>query len=111
MGWIRPVIFFRLFMVPGMSHCTGGPGPLPSVFSTSANIGSAVKADAEHDILIALDRWVEQGMPPDHIIASHVANQVVDRIRPLCPYPRIALWMGTGSTDDAASFECVIESH
>lgn len=103
--------FFRLFMVPGMAHCRNGPGPLPSVFSTAGNTGTAVKRDAEHDMLAALDRWVEHGVAPEHIIASHVTNGIVDRTRPLCPYPQIAHWKGTGSTDDAANFQCGVESH
>ncbi len=81
--------FFRLFMVPGMAHCAGGQGP--NTF----------------DALGALDQWVSQGKPPEKIIASHAVNGTVDRTRPLCPYPQVARWKGTGSTDDAANFACV----
>jgi feruloyl esterase len=80
--------FFRLFMVPGMGHCSGGPGP--SAF----------------DALGALDKWVAQGTAPDRIVASHSAGGTVDRTRPLCPYPQAARWNGTGSIDAAASFAC-----
>jgi feruloyl esterase len=80
--------FYRLFMVPGMGHCGGGPGA--SVF----------------DVLAALERWVEDGQAPDRVAAAHVSNGKVDRTRPLCAYPRIARYQGKGSTDDAASFEC-----
>jgi feruloyl esterase len=80
--------FYRLFMVPGMGHCGGGPGA--SVF----------------DVLAALERWVEDGQAPDRVPAAHVSNGKVDRTRPLCAYPRIARYQGKGSTDDAASFEC-----
>jgi len=79
---------YRLFMVPGMGHCGGGEGP--SVF----------------DMMAALERWVERQQPPDQILASHVSAGAVDRTRPLCPYPRRAVYRGTGSIDDAASFEC-----
>jgi Tannase and feruloyl esterase len=79
----------RLFLVPGMGHCSGGPGP--NTF----------------DGLSALDSWVTQGVPPSKIIATHSTNGTVDRSRPLCPYPQQARWKGSGSTDDASNFECV----
>ncbi len=81
--------FFRLFMVPGMAHCRGGPGP--DVF----------------DALTAMERWVEEGVAPDQIIASKIVDGEVVRTRPLCTYPQVAQWSGTGSTDDAANFSCV----
>jgi feruloyl esterase len=80
--------FFRLFMVPGMHHCAGGPGP--NTF----------------DMLTALENWVEKNQPPKSVIASHSTGGVVDRTRPLCVYPKVARYMGTGSTDDAANFKC-----
>jgi len=80
--------FFRLFMVPGMQHCSGGPGP--NTF----------------DMLTALENWVEQGQAPKSVIASHLTSGVVDRTRPLCVYPRVAVYDGSGSTDDAANFKC-----
>ena len=79
---------YRLFMAPGMGHCGGGEGP--NTF----------------DMVSALEQWVEHGKAPDRIIASHSTNGVVDRTRPLCPYPQVAVYRGTGSTDEAASFEC-----
>ena len=84
--------FYRLFMVPGMQHCANGPGP------------------NEFDALGALERWVEGGIPPASILASHKARGVVDRTRPLCPYPAVARWSGSGSTDEAANFTCVAGS-
>jgi feruloyl esterase len=78
----------RLFLEPGMGHCGGGEGP--NVF----------------DKIGALERWVEQGKPPDDLIASHITDGKVDRTRPLCPYPQIARYKGTGSIDDAANFAC-----
>ncbi len=83
--------FARLFMAPGMGHCSGGPGP--NTF----------------DALGALDKWVSQGVAPDKIIASHSSNGVVDRTRPLCAYPQVAVWNGKGSSDDAAQFVCQME--
>jgi Tannase and feruloyl esterase len=81
--------FMRLFMVPGMMHCGGGPGP-----DTFDKLGAVV-------------RWVEQGIAPDKIVASHSTHGVVDMTRPLCPYPKMARWNGSGSTNDAANFVCV----
>jgi len=82
--------FYRLFMVPGMMHCQGGVG-----------------ATDQFDRITALEEWVEKGKAPDRIVASHVSNGVSDRTRPLCPYPQIASWKGSGSTDDHNNFQCV----
>jgi pimeloyl-ACP methyl ester carboxylesterase len=81
--------FFRFFVAPGMGHCSGGPGP------------------NQFDALGALEQWVEHGTAPDKLIASHSSGGKVDRTRPLCPYPQVARWKGTGSSDEAASFSCV----
>jgi feruloyl esterase len=78
----------RLFMAPGMAHCGGGEGP--NTF----------------DMMGALERWVEQRQTPDQIIALHATNGTVDRTRPLCPYPQVAKYNGSGSTDQAANFSC-----
>jgi feruloyl esterase len=78
----------RLFMMPGMNHCGGGDGP--NTF----------------DRMSVLEQWVEQGKAPDQIIASHSTDSKVDRTRPLCPYPQVAVYKGTGSTDEAANFLC-----
>jgi feruloyl esterase len=79
---------YRLFMVPGMGHCGGGDGT------------------ATFDMLGALEQWVEKGKAPDQIPASRVVNGRADRTRPLCPYPQVASYKGSGSTDDAANFVC-----
>ena len=78
----------RLFMAPGMAHCSGGEGP------------------SSFDALRALEQWVENGKAPTEIVASHMSGGVADRTRPLCPYPQVAQYKGTGSIDDAASFVC-----
>jgi feruloyl esterase len=78
----------RLFMVPGMAHCAGGEGP--NTF----------------DMVSAMEQWVEQGKAPEQIVASHSQNGVVDRTRPLCPYPQVTRYKGAGSIDDAANFTC-----
>jgi feruloyl esterase len=64
--------------------------------------------DAKHDLLSALERWVEEGVAPNRIIASKVVNGVVTRTRPLCAYPKVAVYEGIGSTDDASNFRCRI---
>ncbi len=80
--------FLRLFMVPGMNHCAGGPGT------------------DQFDMVTALEKWVEQGTAPDSILASHVANGAVTFTRPLCPYPQLASYTGSGNPNDAANFVC-----
>ena len=83
--------FYRFFLAPGMGHCSGGPGP------------------NQFDHLTALEQWIEKGVAPDKMIATHSTGGKVDRTRPLCLYPQVARWKGTGSTDDAANFACVAE--
>lgn len=58
------------------------------------------------DMGAALEAWVERGQAPNQIVASHAINGVVDRTRPLCPYPQTAVYKGSGSIDEAANFEC-----
>jgi len=99
--------YARLFMVAGMSHCGGGPGA--NVFNGDDNLGGP--RDPDHDILSALVRWVEQGTAPQRLIATKYVNdtpaQGVAFTRPICPYPELPAYKGTGSTTDAASFACV----
>jgi hypothetical protein len=92
----------RLYMVPGMQHCGGGPGP-----DSFGATPSSPKEDAQHSMSAALERWVETGVPPDKIIATKYMGKDVVRTRPLCPYPQVAKYSGSGSTDDAANFKCV----
>jgi feruloyl esterase len=80
--------FFRLFMVPGMFHCGGGVG-----------VGT-------FDWLSSLVQWVEKGQPPDRIVGSRILEGKVVRTRPVCPYPQVARYSGTGSPDDAVNFKC-----
>jgi feruloyl esterase len=80
--------WIRLFMVPGMAHCSGGEGP-----DTFDKIG-------------VMERWVETGEPPSSVIATHRNAGKVDRSRPLCPYPQVARYNGAGSVDEASNFTC-----
>ena len=81
-------IFARLFLVPGLYHCAGGPGP------------------TTFDFLTPLTQWVEAGVPPDRVVASHVESGATTFTRPLCPYPTNAFYSGSGPTTDASSFVC-----
>jgi feruloyl esterase len=94
--------FFRVFMVPGMGHCSGGTGT-----TNFGNQGApSPVVDAQHDLLTALDAWVERGVAPDRVVASRLVDGATVRTRPLCRYPQKAVYVGHGSTDDAANFEC-----
>jgi feruloyl esterase len=82
--------WFRLFMVPGMDHCGEGTGP------------------NQFNKIATLERWREQNEPS--ITAARVSESgVIDRTRPLCPYPRRAVYQGCGSTNDAANFTCKVK--
>jgi hypothetical protein len=102
--------FYRLFMVPGMGHCSGGPGP--NAFGGLAQ--PEVPADSQHDLLSALEEWVEHGVPPAQLIATKYVNddpkQGIAMQRPLCPYPQEAHFKGSGDPTQAASFICVAEA-
>jgi feruloyl esterase len=80
--------FYRLFMMPAVAHCGGGTGP------------------SAYDVQTALEDWVERDTAPDRIVASRLVGGVVDRTRPLCPYPQVAVYNGKGDTNDAANFTC-----
>jgi feruloyl esterase len=83
--------FYRLFGVPGMFHCGGGPGC------------------GEVDWLTAVVNWVEKGIAPDMLIGAHTENGRVTRTRPICPYPQVARYKGSGSIDEAANFTCAAQ--
>jgi feruloyl esterase len=101
-GRARTDDFLRLFMAPGMLHCQGGPGP--DQFGGSG--GDAPIPDADHDMLNALEDWVERGRAPERIVASKVVEDRVVRTRALCVYPMAARYLGKGSTDEASSYVC-----
>ena len=99
--------FYRLFMVPGMNHCFGGPGP-----NSFGNIltPDPQQPNDENDIQRALVRWVEKGVPPDKIIATKFIDddsaKGVVMTRVLCPYPQVAKWTGKGDVKSADNFVC-----
>jgi hypothetical protein len=82
--------FLRLFMLPGMTHCAGGIGP------------------DQHDPVTAVIDWVELGKAPELMVAKKITDGAVTRSRPLCPYPQVARYDGSGSIDDASNFACVV---
>lgn len=94
--------FTRLYMVPGMQHCGGGPGP--------ENFGEALDAtatDPQHNIRITLENWVEKGTAPSSFVVSKAAVGSSPEItRPLCPYPQAAKYKGSGDTNKAENFSC-----
>jgi feruloyl esterase len=104
MGQKQTGDFVRLYMVPGMQHCGGGPG----ADSFGATPGGHL-TDSGHNMSVALEDWVEKGVAPGKIIATKYAGADAVRTRPLCPYPQVARYSGTGSTDDAANFKCVVD--
>ena len=83
--------FARLFLAPGVAHCAGGPGPQP---------------DGQFDAVV---RWVEEGKAPDTVMAVKRAGATVTRTRPLCQFPLVAKYKGSGSTDEAANFTCAAQ--
>lgn len=90
MGAEKTQEFFRLFLMPGVFHCSGGVGP------------------ACFDTLEAIVPWVEQGKAPARIVASQLEGRKITRTRPLCRYPEVARYKGSGSPDDAANFACAM---
>jgi feruloyl esterase len=105
--------FFRLFMVPGMLHCSGGPGP--NAFGQNLAQTPPLSNSPEHDVLSALERWVEEGVAPERIVAVKYVNNNpasgIERTRPLCAYPKVAAYKGNGNTNEAASFACRHPNH
>lgn len=102
--------FVRLFMVPGMQHCYGGPGP--SSFGQFGWRPGTGPDDAEHDLYKALEDWVERSMAPEQVIAAKIESdgktaQKITMTRPLCAYPKEAKYNGSGDTSDAKNFTCV----
>ncbi|MCU1262613.1 MAG: Tannase and feruloyl esterase [Bryobacterales bacterium] len=100
--------FVRLYMVPGMQHCYGGPGP-----SAFGQFPTLPEKSADSNIYAALEQWVEKGMGPSDIQATKYTEgnpaKGVAMTRPLCTYPKVARYKGTGDTNDAGSFVCAGE--
>jgi hypothetical protein len=96
--------FVRLYMAPGVQHCGGGPGS-----DSYGEVGDLIFDDPKHSVDAALEQWVEKGSAPSTIIASKFTNedrQQAIMTRPLCPYPQIAKYRGSGDPKNAANFSC-----
>jgi Tannase and feruloyl esterase len=101
--------FVRLFLVPGMQHCAGGPGP--SDFGQWGPSFNPALDDAGHNITIALEQWVEKGTAPEQVIArgntdASGAGKGTAFAQPICAYPKAAAYKGSGDRKDAASYVC-----
>jgi len=97
--------FVRFFPAPGMKHCLLGPGP-----NMFGQFGVPM-GDADHDVTAALERWVEEGVAPNQIVAAKWKMDLnrdsgIARTRLLCAWPRVARHRGSGSVDEAESFVC-----
>ncbi len=101
-GQAKTDSFLRFFLLPGMGHCSGGPG-----FShIGGATGAPVRDDPDHDMVKALDAWVKTGQAPSLFIAARMDGNMVKATRPVCRYPLEARYGGRGSSSDAASFTC-----
>jgi tannase/feruloyl esterase len=94
--------------VPGMQHCGDGPGA-----NSFGQLGQGAP-DSQHIIELALEQWVEKGIAPSAIVGTKYVEddpaKGVKFTRPLCPYPKVAKFKGTGDPNDAANFACAAES-
>ncbi len=105
MGAGEVTSFVRLYMVPGMQHCLGGPGP-----SWFGQTGHPTAKGNPYGVFSSLEEWVEKGTAPGEAIATKYVDdnpsKGVQMSRPLCPYPQIAKYKGSGDTNEAANFTC-----
>lgn len=104
MGQQQVDSFVRLYMLPGVQHCGGGPGA--DSFGQSADWPAT---DPEHNVRVALENWVEKGTAPSTLIATKVEGEKAGEpkmTRPMCPYPQSAHYKGGGDTNSADSFVC-----
>ncbi|HEX8765139.1 MAG TPA: tannase/feruloyl esterase family alpha/beta hydrolase, partial [Candidatus Acidoferrum sp.] len=104
MGQTETETFSRLYMVPGLQHCGGGPGA-----NSFGQLGQGAP-DPQHNIELALEEWVEKGIAPSEIVATKYVDddpaKGVKFTRPLCSYLQVAKFKGTGDPNDATNFVC-----
>jgi feruloyl esterase len=106
MGGEKVDSFVRLYMAPGVEHCTGGPGP-----SAFGQFGMETAKGPKYGLFDSLQDWVEKGSPSEDVFATKYApgeNGAMKPVmtRPLCPYPRVPKYKGSGDTNDGANFSC-----
>src|SRR5919108_799607 len=108
MGQKEADAFSRLYMVPGLQHCGGGPRA-----NSFGQLGMGAP-DPKQNMEAALVEWVEKGIAPSEIVATKFVDddpsKGVKFTRSLCPYPQVAKFKGTGDPNDAANFVCAAES-
>jgi feruloyl esterase len=107
MGASAVASFYRLFMGTGVGHCGGGPAPdaIGGAFGRHAP-----QRNADHDVMEALARWIEEGKSPELIIATKYADDIVVAQRPWCAYPQVARWDRHGDRNKATSYQCAVPS-
>jgi Tannase and feruloyl esterase len=98
--------FVRLYMVPGMEHCSGGPGA-----SAFGQFGTPTVQGPKYGLFDSLENWVEQGSPIESVVATKFTSAAGGSpkpafTRPLCAYPKVARYKGSSSSNDAANFAC-----
>ena len=105
MGPQKADSFLRLYMLPGVQHCAGGPGP-----SAIGQFGIPTAKGDRYGVFDGLERWVEQKRPPGEVIATKYrgdnSDNVVVMTRPVCAYPATPQYEGSGDTNDATNFSC-----
>ncbi|QDK81759.1 tannase/feruloyl esterase family alpha/beta hydrolase [Spirosoma sp. KCTC 42546] len=105
-GLNRTTDFFRFYLIPGMAHCSGGPG----LNDCGQTLALNVPQDSEHDIVTALINWVEKGITPDKLIATAFTGGVpangVRFLRPVYPYPKLPSYT-RGDPNSPASYQGV----
>src|SRR5258706_2612054 len=97
--------YHRLFLLPATGHCGGSTGP--NAIGGGAPEPPAAYRDADHHVVSAVIKWVEQGVAPEKIIATRFVGGAPVRSRPVCPFPAQAAYKGSGDINDAANFSCV----
>jgi feruloyl esterase len=106
MGDEKAESFVRLYLIPGMEHCAGGPGP-----SALGQFGLETARGPKYGLFDSLEQWVEKGSPAEDVVATKYesgqngARKAV-MTRPLCPFPAVARYKGSGDSNDAANFVC-----
>jgi feruloyl esterase len=106
MGDEKVASFARLYMAPGVEHCAQGPGP-----SAFGQFGMETAKGPKYGLFDSLQEWVEKGSPIDDVVATKYAPgeagaRKAVMTRPLCAYPKVPKYKGSGDTNDAASFAC-----
>jgi hypothetical protein len=104
-GAEKAAAFLRLYMIPGMQHCLGGPGA-----TFFGQLGTTTAKGPKHGLYTALEEWVEKDSAPSGIVATKFTgdnpSKPAQMTRPLCAYPEIPKYKGTGDTNDDSNFTC-----